>query len=315
MKYKLKIINYKRHKDVKKIKKALLEDGVVILRNFYDINIIEKLIFEWNKYFEKPAVNGVFGYSRTAHYRLSLNPFILGEPAIKILLDLRLIRIIEKCMDGDCILAEADAKKDKATNYNYFPLHSDFSIGWNKSEDIKKGLKKTDLNNVLGIGGILYLHNTSQGAFSYSLGSHKLKSSYGQKLNAYPNSIKDEIKNNVEVCSGIKGDLVLFDDRGFHGPALPSNKNRSVILMDFYNSNILGKKVVAPYQIWSTNISLLNKKQMRVLGCEAVSMVDVNNSIRTRFKRNILYNLMCIIINNAYLFDNLKANIKKFLRL
>ena len=148
MKHKLKIINYKRNKDIKKIKKALLEDGVVILRNFYDINILEKLIFEWNKYFKKPAVNGVFGYSRTAHYRLSLNPFILGEPAIKILLDLRLIRIIEKCMDGDCVLAEADAKKDKATNYNYFPLHSDFSIGWNKSEDIKKGLSKKDLNKL-----------------------------------------------------------------------------------------------------------------------------------------------------------------------
>ena len=86
---------------------------------------------------------------------------------------------------------------------------------------ILKGLSKTDLNSVLGIGGILYLHNTNSGAFFYSLGSHKLKSSYGQKLNAYPNSIKDEIKNNVEVCSS-KGDLVLFDDRGFHGPALPS---------------------------------------------------------------------------------------------
>ena len=166
----------------------------------------------------------------------------------------------------------------------------------------------------MGIGGILYLHDTSQGAFSYSIGSHKLKSPYGQKLNSYPNSMKEDIQNKVEVCSGIKGDLVLFDDRGFHGPSLPSRKDRSVILMDFYNSNILGQKIVTPYQIWSSNIGLLNKKQMRVLGCNAVSMVDVQKSVRTRFQNNSLYNVTCFIINKAYLFDNLKAKIKKFIQ-
>ena len=112
MKYKFKIIDYKKYKDINKVKKAMSEDGVVLLRNFYDKNIIEKLILEWNKYFNKQAVNGVFSYPRTAYYRLNLNPFILGEPAVKVLLDLRLIKIIEKCMGADCILAEADAKKD-----------------------------------------------------------------------------------------------------------------------------------------------------------------------------------------------------------
>ena len=61
-------------------------------------------------------------------------------------------------------------------------LHSDFAVGWKKSLSIKKGLTKQELKRPIGIGAILYLHDTEHGYFMYSSGSHKILSPYGQSL-------------------------------------------------------------------------------------------------------------------------------------
>ena len=88
-------------------------------------------------------------------------------------------------MKSKCTLAEANAVLDKASSYEYFPLHSDFAVGWKKSLSMKKGLTQQELKRPIGVGVILYLHNTEHGCFTYSSGSHKILSPYGQSLKNY----------------------------------------------------------------------------------------------------------------------------------
>ena len=57
-------------------------------------------------------------------------------------------------------------------------------------------------------------------------------SPYGQKLKPYPKELKNKILENMYKCKGLAGDLVLFDDRGFHGPDQPSLKDRKVIISE-----------------------------------------------------------------------------------
>ena len=42
------------------------------------------------------------------------------------------------------------------------------------------------MKDPVGVGAMLYLHNTASGAFKYAIGSHKLQSKYGQHLKNYP---------------------------------------------------------------------------------------------------------------------------------
>ena len=55
-------------------------------------------------------------------------------------------------------------------------------------------------------------------------------------------------------CDGQAGDLVLFDDRGFHGPDQPTNADRTVILLDYYRVDTLGRVQVS-MPIWSSDIA------------------------------------------------------------
>ena len=154
---------------------------------------------------------------------------------------------------------------------------------------------------------MLYLHDTTAGAFKYSIGSHKLYSRYGQHLKNYPKEIINEINSNIQLCKGKKGDLILFDDRGFHGPDQPSKKDRRVLLLDYYRNNTFGSVVVTSHTMKITDISFLDKKQLRVLGLYATEMVKREEYVSTRFKKNLFYSFITWMIENAYFYVHIKA--------
>ena len=191
--------------------------------------------------------------------KLVNSPFLINKNILKVGLSKTITSIIESYMNSSCTLAEAFATLDKASSYAYFPLHSDFSEGWKKSNKMKKALTLKDLKNPIGVGGILYLHNTSNGCFKYSIASHKLLSPYGQKIKNYPNSLRKKILDSVEIIKGLQGDLILFDDRGFHGPDQPSSKDRRVIIFDYYRDKTFGSTVVEPHKVKINDLEIFQK--------------------------------------------------------
>ena len=293
---------------------CLQERGFCILRGLFSKQTLDEVSARAERYFGVPAIAGAPGYWKVDHPKKLLNPFTLGSVALDLLLDERVIDIVEHVMEGECILAETMLKFDKASGYAYFPLHSDFAVGWSKSDKIERKLDIDDLKHVVGIGGTVYFHDTAEGAFSYCDGTHHLLSPRGQRLAAYPQDEQEAVRARKVRCDGLKGDLVLFDDRGFHGPDQPAKADRTVILLDYFRVETIGRLQVAPMPIWSTDIARLSEKQLQVAGAGADFMVDPTEYAHTRFRRNPFYRLLAWTVEHAYLPQHLKNLAKNFVR-
>ena len=74
---------------------ALDEKGVVIIRNLFKPELINKININWSIYFKNPSAAGSLGYSQTSHKKLTLNPFLLGDCVLDISLNKVIINIIE----------------------------------------------------------------------------------------------------------------------------------------------------------------------------------------------------------------------------
>lgn len=294
----------------KSIVSNLEKKGVVIIRNLFKnekINFINK---NWSIYFKHPSISGSVGYSQTSQKKLVNSAFLLGKHVLDIALNLDIIKSIENYMSSECTLAEANAILDKASSYEYFPVHSDFAVGWKKSKEMKKPLSLSQMKKPLGVGAILYLHDTEYGCFKYSLGSHKMLSPYGQKLKTYPQELKNKILKNMYKCKGLAGDLVLFDDRGFHGPDQPSLKDRKVIILDYTRDKTFGSIIVEPHKVKINDLSSLSKKQLRVLGMNASPIVKSEDYVFTRYKKNFFFPILSWVIKNSYIKQHIKNVIK-----
>ena len=147
------------------------------------------------------------------------------------------------------------------------------------------------MKDPVGVGAMLYLHNTASGAFKYAIGSHKLQSKYGQHLKNYPKEKIYEINDSIEVCIGKKGDLILFDDRGFTDQ-ISLLKKIEKYLFDYYRNKTFGSVVVTSHTINITDISILDKTQLRVLGLYASEMVNREEYVSTRFKKIFFISLL-----------------------
>jgi hypothetical protein len=290
---------------------ALRSSGYCILRGLFPPNLVSDVEGRARQLLESPAVAGVPGYSKVDYPKRIANPFVLGGAALDFMLDERVVNLVESVMDGECVLAEATLKHDKGVGYEYFPLHADFSVGWKKNVKDPVTLSKEDLQIPIGIGGAFYLHDTDEGAFTYCEGSHLLGAPYGQNLKAYPAEIAADIRQSRVRCDGRAGDLVLFDDRGFHGPDQPSRKDRLVILLDYYRIKTFGYRQVSPMPIWSSDLGRLNEKQLRVAGAGADYMVPYGEYTGTRFKKAWSYPLVTFLIRNAFLTHYIRRRLSR----
>jgi hypothetical protein len=299
--------------DNKKIVDCMLKRGFCILRGLFTDDLLDKISDRTDIYLSAPSIAGAPGYWKVDHPKKLVNPFVLGGPALDLLLDERVIDIIEQSMASECILAETILKVDKASSYSYFPLHSDFAVGWAKSDKVPRKLNADDLRQIVGIGGAVYFHDTSDGAFCYCDATHQFMSPHGQQLTQYSSQEQQAILSRKVRCDGRKGDLVLFDDRGFHGPDQPSRADRTVILLDYFRVETIGRLQVSPMPIWSSDIGKLSDKQLRVAGVGADFMVDPSEYAHTRFRRNSFYKLIAWAVTKSYLFDHFKNLIKALL--
>ena len=294
-------------------RECLAERGFIVLRNCFSETDVDEVVRRTTKLFERPAIAGATGYWKFDHPKKVLDPFVVGGPAVRMMLNETIIEITEAFMDSECILAEVILKLDKGVGYPYFPLHTDFAVGWKKDASMDKGLTAEQLETPVGVCAAIYLRDTSEGAFAYCDGTHKFVAFDGPNITDYDTEIRRQLLARKVRCEGRKGDVVLFDDRGFHGPDQPSRTDRWVILLDYYRVNTFGRTQVTPFPVWTCDLGGLSEKQMRVLGVGADFMVSPQDVSKTRFKSNALYPVLAKIIDNAYLVDHMKQKIKRML--
>jgi len=289
---------------------ALAEDGCVVLRGLFAVDDLADANRRIDSIAKSPSVAGVPGYTKTDHPKIIFNPFYAGGALVDFSLDERVIDLVEAYMSSPCVLAEANVKIDEPVGYEYFPIHTDFAAGWRKSAVSDFLLDAAELQKPVGVGGALYMHDTSEGAFCYCVATHKLLAPHGQSLKNYPDSERKEILSKRVRVDGKAGDLVLFDDRGFHGPDHPSSARRRVVLLDYYRVETFGYTQVSPMQVWTNDLGRLSSTQMRVLGAGADFMVPPAEYMGTRFKYSGTYRSVKFLIENAYFWQHMKQKLK-----
>jgi ectoine hydroxylase-related dioxygenase (phytanoyl-CoA dioxygenase family) len=296
-------------------REALVEDGVVVLRNAFPRASVDDVAERVKRYFAQPAVAGSPGYYKIDHPKKLLDACVVGGPIYDLILDERVIDLVEEILGSESILAEMNVKYDAPVGYSYFAAHSDFWVGWRKKENTK-ALTEADLIRPVGIGGAIYLHETHEGAFCYYLGSHKKLVRAGeQDLSKVREPERSEIIARRVRVDGEKGDLVLFDDRGYHGPDQPSSKERTVILVDYYRVATFGRRVVTPYAIWSTDLARLSPRQIKMLGAGADTWADPWSTLHAKFHRNNpLYGPIVRAIESSYLHRHWRSQLRSWIR-
>lgn len=298
---------------------ALRETGVVVLRNLFDVADLDFLIDNASKRLGSPNIAGAMGYYKVDHPKRGLDPFQIGGGAVRICLDERLIELVEGYMESECILSEAHIKFDRSTSYIYFPIHSDYAAGTKRHARSDVSVTAAMMEAPLGVGAALYMHDCSEGAFCYSFQSHKLGSPHGQNLVDYPDKLRELVLSKTRRIDGMRGDLVLFDDRGFHGPAQPSKADRTVLLLDWINVNVWGAPYqVHPFSVLTTDFGKLSEKQRLVAGIDAIPLAPLEDyHFYQRFKNSkpFAFRMASFIINNAFLLDHLRKVVRTRIRL
>ena len=261
----------------------------------------------------QPSVAGVWGYYRADHQKKVIQPTLLGASVYPVIVNERVLDIAENYLGSECVLAETNLKVDRGVGYVYFPMHSDFAVGWRKSADHVSPVTEETIKLPLGVGGAVYLHDTSEGAFSYCTGTHKLRAPHGQRLSNYPKEMQDEILAKKVRLDGRKGDIVLFDDSGFHGPDHPSRTDRTVILVDYYRTDILGNQQVTPLPIWSCDIGGLSPRQLRVLGADSGYIRPFDRYNWSKIRNTWAFGPITFLIENAFIGSHIRMKIKSML--
>ena len=293
---------------------VLATRGFVVLRNVFARDVLEDVRRRARHWLSRPAVAGTIGYGKVDGPKRLLNPAQIGGPVVDVLVNETVLDIVEAYMQSECVLSEAILKFDAGVGYEYFPLHADFTEGWTKGGRFKPGLTRQQLSQPVGVGGALYLEDSTEGAFSYCDGTHAQLAPHGQDISGYPPDERRDIEHRKIRCDGRAGDLVLFDDRGFHGPDQPSSRDRTVILLDYYRVATFGHVQVAPMPLWSTDIGRLNERQRRAIGIGADYWFEPEEYTGARFRKTRAYRMACWLVEHAYTGETLKRALYNLIR-
>jgi hypothetical protein len=293
---------------------ALERDGAVVLRGAFARESVDFVAAEALRWLEKPAIAGAPGYWKIDHPKKLLDPCVIGGPVYELIANEAILDLADAFLDSVAVLAECNLKYDAPVGYGYFPFHTDFFVGWRKKDGTLPVLDAATLRKPLGLGGAIYLHDTREGAFCYCLGSQKRDVPLGwQDIGNVPPAVRREIEATKVRIDGLKGDIVLFDDRGYHGPEMPMPVSRTVILVDYYSTAVFGRTLVTPYSIWSTDLHRLSARQMRALGAGAAAWGDPWTSLHAKFRRNPFYKAIAAAVENAYLHRHVRARLRALL--
>ena len=298
-----------------KVSQHIEEYGFVALRNLFTPEHIEELFQETEKMMQRPSVGGSVGYYAKDCAKRICDPLLFGRKSIDVVTNSLVLDCVEEYMGGPCILSEIFAKKDLGIYDTYFPVHADFSMGMHIGNCKDLPVTPEMMQKKFAIGAMLYLHNTNAGAFCYSVGSHKLQAPFGTTLEKYPENMRAEIQANFQRIDGRAGDLVLFDDRGFHAPEQPTSATRTVFIFDYYSVKDLGRVTKSPPPLLINDLSHLDERKMKVLGLGASVHIGYfdHHTRQLSSRKSSIYSIVAWIYETCFMFMRLKRRLKNIL--
>lgn len=297
--------------------KSLRDNGFVHLSGFFDGDHVDLLAERVLDGFTRPAIGGSFGYGKKDHFRRYLYPpLTLGKPVLNLVLNENLLNLVEQYMEGEPLIAELHIKRDNPLPYIHFPPHLDIFPGWQKVKS-NKPVDHQDMKKKLGVGAIVYLEDcdSESSNFMYARGTHEKCYDKGGRFLDYEKGERKEILDSMVHLPGKKGDIVIFDDRGWHGPNQPNKKRRTVLEFDFTNSTHLGRWQAIGLQMPVSDVSGLSERQLRVLGKDATPLFDPYGYKIASFNRNPYYKFIGCLVDFAYWFQHLKYRVKHIFKM
>lgn len=293
---------------------ALTTAGVVVLRDLFSASAIQTLTAASHELVQKPSIGGSSGYYAKDCTKRLFDPLLMGKEAVDVVTNKTLIGACEYYLGSDVILSEVFGKFDLGINDVYFPVHRDFftgmHIGGNQSAPVTEEL----MAKPFAVGAILYLDDTDEGAFCYALGSQNHPSEHGSRLKTYPKSVQREIKKSMVPIKGKVGDVVLFDDRGFHGPDQPTHAQRLVIIFDYFSTKALGRVMKSPPPVLLNSLSHLDDHQLLVLGKDAEVLIDYENHHTRQYSRHQFYEPVSYLIELGFRYERFRRKLRNRVR-
>lgn len=291
----------------------LREHGFIALRNMFPAEKIDYVANAVAEVLKRPAMAGGIGFYQKDYAKKLYDPLLLGGPTVDLVVDERVLDFVDHYTGSECILAELNMKHDLGVNELYFPLHADFADGWNLSRYNPDNvvLKSEDLKRPIAVGAMIYLHDTTQGAFCYCAGSQDLGAPRGANLWEYPEDERKRIASTLVRVEGKKGDLVLFDDRGFHGPEQPVPVSRTVIILDYYNVAMFGRKTKTPFPALLNDLGHLTTRQLHALGLGAGTMIPYPRYHTRQFSGNRHFRPVSRLLAFLYSVDLWKQRLRR----
>jgi len=298
--------NFDQHTEVNqenwitKVLESLKKEGVVVLRNLLESKTIDKINFSSNKILLKPNILGTVGYYQVDPFKKLYDAFLLGEEVINAIVNEKIINLIET-YTGDKILLTGGAtlKHDMGANETYFPYHRHTGVDLTNRK-----------NRPYGCGVLFYLHDTEKGAFCYSLGSHKLSLEENDEalMDKHPNL--EELKNNLKRINGKAGDIIIFDENGFHGPEQPTKTPRTVILANYQLAKYINNKTRHAFPVVMSDLKNLTSTQLRCMGFGTGSNIGYEDLHFRKFDDSKNYKKIKKVIENKMFLSLMGHKIK-----
>jgi hypothetical protein len=275
-----------------KAKRCLDDLGVVVLRGLLSNASLDALTAKANRILARPALGGSIGYYRKDPNKKLFDCFLLGPEAIAALTNKKLVSLLDHFFGLDVVMTGGFLKHDLGNNRSYFPYHSHTGMDLDKKE-----------GQIFSTGVMVYLHDTEVGAFCYSPGTHKLNSPHGADPYSYAEPLKSQILDGMRRIAGKRGDFVIFDGRGFHGPEQPVTIPRTVLLTAYSPIAYCRDGAIKNGQpVCITDLTGLDAQQLRVLGVGMKAAQSYEKFHAYGFNRTRGYRLLTLALDAWWLF-------------
>ena len=281
----------------------LKKDGVVVIRGISNINNIKTINNKAKKILAVPALLGSNGYNQKDIYKKTYDGFLIGKEVVEIVTNENILDLIEKYLNDSVNLTEIFLKKDLGHNKIYFPYHM------HKGTDLNINAKIP-----FGCGAMLYLHDTDIGAFCYALGSHNIYYNDANEENdglLSSSNNRLEIENNLHRINGKKGDIIIFDERGYHGPEQPVKATRTVLLYGYQSVKASKNSTRTEIPIIINHLKGLSIRQLNTIGFNSSSRGNYEDYHFKSFSKGNTYKYMARSLQ-IITYINLKINKLKY---
>lgn len=289
---------------LEKAKAHLQTEGFVVLRNAFSVDLLENVKQSVSKVLSQPALGGSIGYYMKDPHKKMYDALLVGRSAVRMIANEKIIETIQAYLGGEVLLTEAFLKNDLGTNEVYFPYHSHTGADLNLNDN----------KLPFGCGTMIYLHDTNEGAFCYSPGTHSLRSPHGSNPYEYPDAMKNQILSNMKRVSGKAGDIVIFDESGFHGPEQPVQQPRTAFLFGYQLKSLSENRVRNPAPVVLTDLQGLTSTQLDALGMNSGSRNQYFDYHIRSFDKSNTYTKLSGKFKSSFAYKLRKAKMKTFVK-